>query len=120
MDKAKGTKEELAALHQAADDKKWETFNKSGQQALTHTPGVQVNGNAVILGKGEFVQETGVESEVRFNTNDIKIIISFCIAPFARGYKALLPIITVSGKLSVILLHLRVQLAKCIPYQHLD
>ena len=26
--------------------------------------------------------------------------ISICIAPFARGYKALLPIITVSGKLS--------------------
>ena len=34
------------------------------------------------------------------NDNNNSNNISICIAPFARGYKALLPIITVSGKSS--------------------
>ena len=40
---------------------------------------------------------------LRFGQKDIiikKNNISICIAPFARGYKALLPIITVSGNSS--------------------
>ena len=55
---------------------------------------------------------------VQKDNNDI----SFCIAPFARGYKVLLLIIMVSGKLSQSFhfRHLRVLLAKCTPYQHLD
>ena len=47
--------------------------------------------------------------------------INICIVPFARGYKALLPIITVWGKLSqsFCFIHVRMLLAKCTPYQHL-
>ena len=36
---------------------------------------------------------------------------SICIAPFARGYTAPVPIITVSGKSTVISIHIRAQLA---------
>ena len=50
----------------------------------------------------------------------IMIIIILCIAPFGSGYKALLPIIMVRKMATVVSFHLRVQLANCIPYQHLD
>ena len=50
----------------------------------------------------------------------IIIIITICITPFARGYKVMLLIIMVSGKSSIILLHLMVLLAKCTPSQHID
>ena len=98
----------------------WSTVSKAALISRTTTKTIRLESISATMSDCILIRRLQWISEIIII---IIIIISICIAPFVRGYNALLPIIAVSGKSSQsfrLPKLLRVLLAKCPPYQHLD